>query len=655
VGDKILLKIAIPYIIGGLVALAAGALLSLSDLKPLLAILLAAGGFAVYSAIVIIVQRNPIATQLSAVHDEIEETLKYSIINHPLPLCLVDGSGCVAMTNEKFKTLFPQLKLLKTTLAELLGVETVEALREHGDAALTQADGKRFRVLASYVNGDVSRSAMVWFLDETELWETRQQFEDEKLCFCYLIVDNYEDILQASPDESRSIRAAAIESLVRQFAEGLGGALLRYRNSSYQIVFCKANYPKLIDGKFAVLDAARSLETDADFPTSFSIGVGLGGGSPAEAEKFASYALDLARGRGGDQAVVKSADTLRYFGGRVQVIENRNKGKSRVMSHAIRQLISEAANVIVMGHKFADIDAFGAMCGMYRMAALHHPDVAIAINEINPSLTEVHRMAEASGNYRFLSGDDALNVTGPGTLLIVIDTHIPYMVDEPRLLSRAGKTIVIDHHRKREDAIEGATLTYMEPNASSSAELIVEILQYDNDIRKIGKFEAEMLLGGIFIDTNSFSVKTGARTFEAAAWLRMNGADTTNVRAWLQSDMEDFKQRASIIVNAEFSKSGIAISRSDGRHDNAQVIVAQAADELLDIKGMRASFVVGATDKEVVISARSLGDVNVQLIMERFGGGGHLTMAAAQIRDADMDTVIRRLKLYINEAEGENK
>jgi c-di-AMP phosphodiesterase-like protein len=213
--------------------------------------------------------------------------------------------------------------------------------------------------------------------------------------------------------------------------------------------------------------------------------------------------------------------------------------------------------------------------------------------------------------------------------------------------------VVIDHHRKMESFIDNATLTFMEPNASSTSELIAEILQYDDDIRKINKLEAELLLAGIFVDTNSFSVKTGTRTFEAASWLRSNGGDSTAVRQLLQSDMADFRQRASIIANAKFDQTGIAISRNEGKHDNAQIVIAQAADELLDIKGIRASFVVGETQDEVVISGRSLGEVNVQVIMERFGGGGHLTMAAAQVKDMTPDEVIKKLKKYINEAESQ--
>jgi c-di-AMP phosphodiesterase-like protein len=654
-GENILSKIARPYLIGAFIALAGLAVLLVQGVPWYWACVVAVGGYAVFAAVMYLFQKNMVVDYLSAAHDEIEETLRYSIVNHPLPLCLVNSDGVIAMTNEQFKQIFPQAKILKSTVSELIGEDIVRKLRRGDTEVGVQAAGRDFRVLASYVNRDVSRSAMVFFLDETDLRKMTQTYEEERLCYCYLIVDNYEDLLQASPDETRSIRAAAIEALVRSFADELEGSLLRYRSSAYQIIFSRKHYRKLAAGKFAVLDAARKLETDADFPASLSIGIGLGDDSPAAAEKYALYALDLARGRGGDQAVVKHAAALEYFGGRVQVIENRNKGKSRVMSHAIRQLIMESSNVIVMGHKHADIDSFGAACAMYRMAAAHDREACIVLNHFNHSLTDVHRTASESGNYRFAAGDEALRMIGEKTLLIIVDTHVPDMVDDMRLLGKTAKTIILDHHRKRENVIEGATLTYMEPNASSSSELVTEILQYDDSIRKIGKFEAEMLLGGIFIDTNSFSVKTGARTFEAAAWLRMNGAETTNVRAWLRSDMEDFRQRASITANAEFSKNGIAISRSDGKNDNASVVIAQAADELLDIKGIRASFVVGETTREVLVSARSLGDLNVQVLMEKFGGGGHLTMAAAQIKDLAIDEVIAKLKEYINEAEGENK
>ena len=654
-GHNILVRIVRPYIIAAIVCIGLMLACSRFDVPWYFLYPGAILAYIIFAAIFFNFQKNLVTTLLETTHDEIEETLRFSVANNPLPLCLVNGDGEMAMMNEKFKAIFPDAKVFKTGIIEIIGEDRVKALRADNDAEARIAVGNsEYDVRVVFVNPSGNSAAMYFFFDVTQHEALKRLYEDSKTTCMYLVVDNYEDILQASPDQTRSMRAAAIENTVMKFAEELEGALLRYRDSAWQFVFARKHYQKLVENNFAILDIARGLENDADFPTSFSIGIGLAD-NPALVEEYADYALDLARGRGGDQAVVKSAEDVTYYGGRVQVIENRSKGKSRVMSHAIRQLISESDKVFVMGHRQGDIDSLGASVALYRMAVTHGKDAAIVLGSYNRSLNEVMHIVKESGNYRFLKPEEAAAQIGEQTLLIVIDTHVPDMVEEPALLAKAKKMVVIDHHRKREIAIENATLTYMEPNASSTSELVTEILQFDEEIRKLSKFEAELLLGGIFIDTNSFSVKTGTRTFEAAAWLRMNGAETTTVRQFLRNDMEDFRQRANITANAEFIKGSIAISKNEGKHENAQIIIAQAADELLDIKGVRAAFVVGATKQEVVISARSLGDLNVQVIMEKFGGGGHLTMAAAQIKDTTIEEVIAKLKKIIREAEGEKK
>jgi c-di-AMP phosphodiesterase-like protein len=319
------------------------------------------------------------------------------------------------------------------------------------------------------------------------------------------------------------------------------------------------------------------------------------------------------------------------------------------MAHVIRQLMDQSSKVLVMGHRNPDIDSFAAAVGIARIAINCGKDAFIVIGEFNHSLAEFHSEALGSGEYNFISPQIALELVDKNALLVVVDTHRPSLTESPSLLGKTEKSVVIDHHRRAEECIENATLSYMEPSASSTSELVAEIMQYMADKRSISRLEAELLLGGIIVDTNSFSVKTGARTFEAASWLRRNGADTAVVRQYLQSDMEDFRQRASIISNAEFLNGGIAVSRNEGRHENAQIINAKAADELLDIKGIRASFVLGETNDEVVISARSLGEVNVQKLMERLGGGGHLTTAAAQLRGITVDEAANELRAIINE------
>ena len=653
-GRTTLIRIIMPFIVAAIICILAMGILRYYDVPWIYVFTGAIIFYALFAIIVYHARKKMVFSLLQEAHNEVEETLRFSVTNNPLPLCLVNGEGEIAMANEKFKTIFPDAKVFKTRIADILGEERVAALRSDAEMeARIQAEGLQYDVKAVYVGTAANKGGIYYFFDVTDHETLKKQYENEKPACLYIFADNYEDILQSSPDQTRGLRAAAIENTVLAFAEELEGAVLRYRESSWQIFFAQKNYQKLVNNNFAILDVARSLENDADFPTSFSIGIGMAD-SPALAEENADYALDLARGRGGDQAVVKTEERVSYYGGSVQVIENRNKGKSRVMSHAIRQLISESKRVVIMGHKYADIDSLGASIALYRMAETHGKEASIVKSDYNQSLKDIMDIVTEKGNYRFVSAEDARAGMDEEVLLIVVDTHVPDMVEEPLLLEDAAKMILIDHHRKRESVIEGATLTYMEPNASSTSELITEILQFDDKIRKLNRFEAELLLGGIFIDTNYFSVKTGSRTFEAAAWLRMNGAETTTVRQLLRNDMEDFRQRANITANAEFS-NGIAISKNEGKHDNAPIIIAQSADELLDIKGIRASFVVGATKKDVVISARSLGDVNVQVIMERFGGGGHLTMAAAQIKNTTIDEVITQLKQYIREAEGESK
>ena len=654
-GLAILSKIVRPYIIAAIVCIGALGILRLFGVEPFYSYPAAFAGYIIFAAIFYAFQKKIVVELLQTTHDEIEETLRFSFTDNPLPLCLVNGEGAVVMTNEKFRAIFPGTKVFKTTISDVIGEERVKALgAEPDEEARIETGSSAYNIRIVFVGTAGNSAAIYFFFDVTEYENLKKTYEDEKVTCLYLIADNYEDILAASSDQTRGIRAAAIEKTVRQFAKELEGAALRYRDSSWQIIFARKHFNRIKAENFPILDTARNLENDADFPTSFSIGIGVAD-NPTLVKEYADYALDLARGRGGDQAVVKTADEVAYYGGRVQVIENRNKGKSRVMSHAIRQLISESDKVFIIGHKYADIDSFGASIALYRMSVTHGSETAIVLSEYNQSLDEVVRTAKESRNYHFVHADEALAQMTDDTLLIVVDTHVPEMVEEPALLAKAKKMALIDHHRKRENIIEGATLMYLEPNASSTSELVSEILQFDEEIRKLSRFEAELLLGGIFVDTNNFSVKTGTRTFEAAAWLRMNGAETTTVRQFLRNDMEDFKQRASITANAEFTEDGIAISRNEGIHENAQIIIAQAADELLDIKGIRASFVVGTTKKEVVISARSLGDLNVQVIMEKFGGGGHLTMAAAQIQDTTAEEAITKLKKFIREAEGENK
>ena len=367
-GRRVLISIIRPFIIAAIICILAMGVLHYYDVPWIYVFTGAIVCYAIFAIIFYIARKKMVFSLLQESHDDVEETLRFSVTNNPLPLCLVNGEGEIAMANEKFKAIFPDSKVFKTRIADILGAERIAGLRTDAEIeARIQANGSQYDVKAVHVGTAANKGAIYYFFDVTDHEALKKNYEDEKPACLYIYADNYEDILQSSPDQTRGLRAAAIENTVLAFAKDLEGAVLRYRESSWQIFFAQKNYQKLASNNFAILDVARRLENDADFPTSFSIGIGLAD-SPAHAEENADYALDLARGRGGDQAVVKTDERVSYYGGSVQVIENRNKGKSRVMSHAIRQLISESKRVLIMGHKYADIDSLGASIALYRIA-----------------------------------------------------------------------------------------------------------------------------------------------------------------------------------------------------------------------------------------------------------------------------------------------
>ena len=382
---------------------------------------------------------------------------------------------------------------------------------------------------------------------------------------------------------------------------------------------------------------------------SLSIGIGICGKNLIETEEYANAALDLALGRGGDQAVIKQGSKVEYYGGKLQTVEKGNKGKSRVVAHALKQLIDQSKRVVIMGHANPDMDAFGSALGIYRMCMTIGRDAYIVINNVNESLQVIYQQAKATENYQFINNKKAEAITDKDTLVVLLDTHRPSYSENARLLELTDRIVVIDHHRRAEDCVAAPTLSYIESYASSTAELVSEILQYAAPKKTLVKLEAEALLAGMTVDTNRFAVKTGVRTFEAAAWLRRAGADTAEVKRFFQTDMEAFKVRARCIAAADFHEEGIATSICDGWNENAQVLNSQVADELLTIKGIKASFVAGRTETgRTVISARSLGDINVQVLMERMGGGGHLTTAGAQVECTPEEAISQVIDMIKN-------
>ncbi|MDD4564421.1 MAG: DHH family phosphoesterase [Eubacteriales bacterium] len=583
----------------------------------------------------------------------VDKTMSYSISNHPLPLCMIDSEGIFLWYNKRFADIYQEADLINDGITRVTGLKASDFFTEDPieKPVMVTYNGKMYKVLSSYIDEDKNKSAVLYWIDMTNYELVKTLYKDEKNCFAYVIVDNYDELISSSPDDRKSIVAAEIDKTIRQWAAKMSAACTRVRNNQYFVVLEQKYFEKLEAGKFAILDEVRGIEADADFPVSLSIGIGVGGKTPQQGDEYAAAALDLALGRGGDQAVVKKVSKIEYYGGRLQTVEKRNKGKSRIMAHALRPLIDQSNQVIIMGHKKPDMDSFGAAVGIGRIAMNRNKPVSIIINSYNESLTEMYEIAVSMGNYNFINNEKAIEGTDKDTLVIVVDTSRPSMVECPEILEMTDKLVVIDHHRKTEEFIENASLTYTEAYASSTSELVTEILQYSGEKKDFDKFEAEALLAGIIVDTYRFSVKTGVRTFEAASWLRRMGADTANVRQFFQMDLDSLKLRSQIVSSATTPIPGIAIARCKGRHIDVQVTNSRAADEMLNIKGIKASFVVGENEEGfTVISARSLGDVNVQAIIEKLGGGGNLTKAGAQI-EMPVEEVMDRIIELVGETE----
>ena len=565
----------------------------------------------------------------SALSDAEKSMIRYA----PLPLCIVSHDGRVTAANSKIENVFVYDGIIGAKIYALTGIRIADikkAASEERTFSLVR-NSRSFDVHAVMLGDDEESSVLLTFVDVTVYERLRKKYEDQKEVLAIVHVDNFDELTESVSDEASLAVASEIDKILRQWGEKTDSSLTRYKDDSYYVIMENQQLEKLKESKFSILDEVRQIDTENDFPVTISIGIGMGGNTPAENESYSTDALDLALGRGGDQVVIRNVDNTEYYGGKTQTVEKTNKGKSRIIAHALKHLMEQADHVIIMGHKGPDMDSFGAAVGVYRFARLCEKEAFIVINDYNEGIADIYQAARETEEYNFITSEKAIDLADADTLVIVVDTNRQSRVECPELLDITDKIVVLDHHRKATDFIE-AVLEYTESYASSASELVTEIIQYAGEKKLLSRFEAEALLAGITVDTNRFAVKTGVRTFEAASWLRRSGADTTEVKRYFQSDMEMFKTRAACIANAEFTDDGVDMSICPGENINAQIVNSQVADELLTIKGIQVSFVAGRSEcGETVISARSLGGINVQTIMEQFGGGGHLTTAGAQV------------------------
>ncbi len=483
--------------------------------------------------------------------------------------------------------------------------------------------------------------------DVTREVKLEQENIDQQTVVALLYLDNYDQIISGVDENRRPLMEAMIFRKLSDLSSEVGGILTRLENDRFFLVFPRKNLEKLYVNKFRILEDMKKLNMGNKFPVTLSIGVGVDK-EIETARRYARSSVDLAMGRGGDQAVVKSQDAQKFFGGMTNTSENNTRVRARLIAYALKELITGCDNVLVMGHANPDLDSFGAALGMYRgVLELKKPAHIVMSEDKHAAVDHLYRRVKEDKEYRdiLINQKQAEEHMGPNTLLILVDVNRRVIAQFPELVDKAKNIAVIDHHRTSADSVEGAGVSYVEPFASSASEMVTELLQYMVENLTLRSIEADGLFAGIALDTKNFTVKTGVRTFDAASFLRRRGADSVRVRKMFKNDMGDYKAKAEVVRSAEIIGESIAVAAWTSNLPNASTVAAQAADELLDVHGIQASFVMTEIDKgQVNFSARSLGEVNVQLIMEELGGGGHLSMAGAQLKDATLESARSRLE-----------
>ncbi|HEX2937393.1 MAG TPA: DHH family phosphoesterase [Ruminiclostridium sp.] len=495
----------------------------------------------------------------------------------------------------------------------------------------------------------------LYFIDNTDLKNTAAEYVLSRPVIAIIMIDSYDELMQNAKEGEKAEIVSMIEKSLTSWVSQTSGFLRHSDRDKYLFIFEERHYRKFIETRFDILDKVRQISVGEYMAATLSIGVGRGGATFSENEEMARQALDMALGRGGDQAAVRTSSGYEFYGGVSKVVEKRTKVKTRIIASALSELIDGSDNVLIMGHKATDLDFVGAASGLYKAILSRGCNARIVLSRRESLAKGLIDQLEKDGyKEAFVEPEESLFLVTPKTLLIVADTHRKNFVEYPELYKVVKTIAVIDHHRKMVDFIDNAVLFYHEPYASSTSEMVTELVQYIAD-KSVTVAEASALLAGITLDTKNFSVRTGVRTFEAAAYLRRKGADTAKVKELFSGNMEDYKSRAKLVASASlYSGCAIALGNSE-INKNIRLIAPQAADELLEISGVNASFVIYQSENGICISARSMGKVNVQLVMEKLGGGGHLTMAGVQLPGTDMENVKKQLTKAIDEYFSENK
>ncbi len=587
---------------------------------------------------------------MESVMDEVTASTKDTLMKFPLPISIVKmDSNEIIWYNDRFVEMTGAHEhLFETHFEDILPEFETHWLLEGKqecptDVVVGEKTYRVFGTMARAQDGVRALMATIYWVDVTAYKKLLQAYNNSRMVTAILLLDNYDELMKGVSDSGRSVLQAQIDSKIGAWAEPVSGILLKYERNRFLFVFEEQYLKEFCDSKFSLLDEIRKIVSQTGVTATLSIGIGKDGETFLENYKNAQLSIDMSLSRGGDQAVVRGKFNFEFFGGHAQELEKRTKVKSRVMANALSELIKDASNVLVMGHKNADNDSVGAALGIMSLVRKFGKQGNVVLNLEDTPAEPLCKRIMKTEEYRdlFITAEDAMIEADQNTLLVVVDTNRPQYVESEPLLESVSKIALIDHHRRSAEFIQNATFNFHEPYASSTCELVTELMQYLLEGGDILPCEAEALLAGIVLDTKNFTMKTGVRTFEAAAFLRRSGADTVEVKRLFQNDLTAYVGRADIVKTAKMYRGNLAIAAFNGASDRATA--AQAADELLNITKVQASFVLYRASDTVVISARSLGNINVQVILEKLGGGGHLATAGAQLKDVDMDTALNRL------------
>ena len=600
-------------------------------------------------------RRTELSEHLQDLTFHVDKVAKNTLINSPFPLIIAETNGNIVWKSAKFAQEFANVdmgNILNDLLKQIkLEIENNEENPEKSIHKEIEIGNKIYEILGKYTKAKEEYMLTLYFLDETKNIELQEKYDGSRICVGLIMIDNYEELTQRIKDEEKPELLAQIEKTIYEWATTFEGLVVKSERDTFVCVFEQKYLEELEENKFNILDTIKELELSNKMQITLSIAISNEGESNYEKYKSAQAGLDIALGRGGDQTVVRENGKYQFFGGRTQELEKRTKVKARIVSHALEELMKEAKNVMIMGHTNSDIDAMGASMGLYRLAKTLGVESYIVLNTVGVSIQNFIETAKQEKEYEeaIINKSEALSKISPETLLIIADTHKKNYVEVSELLDETSKIVIIDHHRKSPDYIEDAILTFHEVYASSASELVTEILEYASQEVELTTIEAESLYAGIMMDTKNFTFKTGVRTFEAAAYLRKCGVDIIKVKKWFQSDLKTYNKISKIVENAEIVNDTIGISTYTENDKDANLVCAKAADELLTISDITASFVIGKLGDKVCISGRSIGDINVQVILEKLGGGGHITLAGAQVEGMTIEEVKQELINRINE------